>query len=87
MVKLVLLRAHRCAPIHSAQRHTREPVGPAEPEAECIQRQGVDDVHKQMDHALYGDHQEPELQHKWHSGPLSWDCGQSHAGIPINRAA
>lgn len=67
-----LRRAHPAA--HSP---TCEPVGPAEPEAECVQRQGVDEVHQQMDQALHGDHQEPELRPRQCSGPLR--RGQSHA--------
>lgn len=39
-----------------ARRPTRKPVGPAQPEAERVQRQRVDEVHEQMDQALHGDH-------------------------------
>ena len=67
---------------HRQPRPTREPVGPAEPEAERVQRQGVYEVCKQMDQTLHGDHQEPELQHRQCSGPLGWDRGQSQAGRP-----
>lgn len=66
-------------PAHAAHSPTCKPVGPAEPEAERIQRQGVDEADEQADEALHGDHQEPELQHRRRPGPLSRGCGQSHA--------
>lgn len=47
---------------YHTHRPTREPVGPAEPEAKRVERQGVDEVHEQMDQALHGHHQQPELQ-------------------------
>lgn len=55
-----------------SKRPTCEPVGPAEPEAERVQRQGVDEVHKQMGQALHCDHQEPELLYGQHSGLSGW---------------
>lgn len=83
-MQLVLLQGPQaCTPLHPVHRPTCKPVRPTEPEAKCIQWQGVDEVHEQMDQALYSDHQEPELQHRWCPGPLSWDRGQSHTGMPI----
>lgn len=55
-------RAHGGPRAHPAHRPTRKPVGPAEPEPERVQRQGVDEVHEEVDQALHSHHQKPELQ-------------------------